>query len=631
MASNIDPTKPGSGNAYTAGVRENFSAAKAEIEALQAEDAELHVEIATKVASVDGQTGVVDLSASYEHKRKHNLTATTDPTVDDDSSAGYEPLSKWVNVTTGEIYTCIAATLGAANWQSITLTIDELGALALLDSASELPITDLNEHFAAENVEDALQEEAAARKAHEGNQDNPHVVTAAQVGADAAGTAATAVSTHEAAIDPHPQYAAETTTTVGALIAAAEEKTEPADADMLGLMDSAASNVLKKFSWANLKARLKTYFDTLYSLASHSHDGTYAPAANGVTNGNSHDHAGGDGAQIAYSSLSGLPTLGTAAAKDVGTSGDSIPLNNTANTFSAQQSVTVTSADPAFTATQNGAGPVIVAKFADVAGSNGPRRVAWSLGANPDINNPSLAYILLARKYAGTNLAPTGFFGELRINRGTTTVSSNTTSYLCNIRQNQAAETISLVHTFRTSTASTFNFETCYATVDGVEYIALRRVSAASIVISVYLDGYVWSDGDATLPKMVMDSAVTAATTISAPESLVLYNGLGTAVIAGGAAETPTRSTVASGSTINLTISTSNLLYDNASTAAALTVNLPPTDLTTGQRITIATRSEITALTVGGGTIYGAPTTLPAGGFCSFIYSADAAAWFRRA
>jgi hypothetical protein len=39
-----------------------------------------------------------------------------------------------------------------------------------------------------------------------------------------------------------------------------------------------------------------------------------APAAKGVTNGDSHDHSGGDGAQIAYSSLSGTPTLGTAAA-----------------------------------------------------------------------------------------------------------------------------------------------------------------------------------------------------------------------------------------------------------------------------------------------------------------------------
>lgn len=35
-----------------------------------------------------------------------------------------------------------------------------------------------------------------------------------------------------------------------------------------------------------------------------------------VTNGDSHDHSGGDGAQIAYSGLSGLPTLGSAAATD---------------------------------------------------------------------------------------------------------------------------------------------------------------------------------------------------------------------------------------------------------------------------------------------------------------------------
>ena len=40
----------------------------------------------------------------------------------------------------------------------------------------------------------------------------------------------------------------------------------------------------------------------------------YAPAAQGVTGGNAHNHEGGDGGQIAYSSLSGLPTLGSAAA-----------------------------------------------------------------------------------------------------------------------------------------------------------------------------------------------------------------------------------------------------------------------------------------------------------------------------
>ena len=47
-------------------------------------------------------------------------------------------------------------------------------------------------------------------------------------------------------------------------INAATAKTTPVDADLFGIIDSAASNVLKKLSWLNVKATLKTYFDTLY-------------------------------------------------------------------------------------------------------------------------------------------------------------------------------------------------------------------------------------------------------------------------------------------------------------------------------------------------------------------------------
>jgi len=45
---------------------------------------------------------------------------------------------------------------------------------------------------------------------------------------------------------------------------AATSKAIPVDADALPLVDSAASNVLKKLTWANLKATAKAYFDTLY-------------------------------------------------------------------------------------------------------------------------------------------------------------------------------------------------------------------------------------------------------------------------------------------------------------------------------------------------------------------------------
>lgn len=47
---------------------------------------------------------------------------------------------------------------------------------------------------------------------------------------------------------------------------AATSKVTPVDADEIPLVDSEASNALKKLTWANLKATLKTYFDTLFNF-----------------------------------------------------------------------------------------------------------------------------------------------------------------------------------------------------------------------------------------------------------------------------------------------------------------------------------------------------------------------------
>jgi hypothetical protein len=55
---------------------------------------------------------------------------------------------------------------------------------------------------------------------------------------------------------------------------AATSKATPVDADELPLVDSAASNALKKLTWANLKATLKTYFDNLYDFATVTHAAT---------------------------------------------------------------------------------------------------------------------------------------------------------------------------------------------------------------------------------------------------------------------------------------------------------------------------------------------------------------------
>jgi hypothetical protein len=51
---------------------------------------------------------------------------------------------------------------------------------------------------------------------------------------------------------------------VSAAIDGAAAKSTPVDADLVGLVDSADGKALKKLSWANIKATLKSFFDTLY-------------------------------------------------------------------------------------------------------------------------------------------------------------------------------------------------------------------------------------------------------------------------------------------------------------------------------------------------------------------------------
>jgi hypothetical protein len=74
---------------------------------------------------------------------------------------------------------------------------------------------------------------------------------------------------------------AETITTIGTLINGATEKTTPVDADMIGLMDSTGSNILKKFSIASLK----TFLGTVFAALSHTHGSITNTGAIGSTSG----------------------------------------------------------------------------------------------------------------------------------------------------------------------------------------------------------------------------------------------------------------------------------------------------------------------------------------------------------
>jgi hypothetical protein len=47
----------------------------------------------------------------------NNFAATSNPAVIDDANDGYSVGSRWVNITTDNIYQCVDATVGAAIWQ----------------------------------------------------------------------------------------------------------------------------------------------------------------------------------------------------------------------------------------------------------------------------------------------------------------------------------------------------------------------------------------------------------------------------------------------------------------------------------------------------------------------------------
>ena len=76
--------------------------------------------------------------------------------------------------------------------------------------------------------------------------------------------------------------------TIGDLIQGSTNKATPVDADRFGFWDSVA-DILKYVTWAQIKTVLGS---------------TFAALANGVTNGDSHNHAGGDGAAITDANLS---------------------------------------------------------------------------------------------------------------------------------------------------------------------------------------------------------------------------------------------------------------------------------------------------------------------------------------
>jgi hypothetical protein len=65
--------------------------------------------------------------------KKDNYAATAAPTVNDDSGDGYSVGSRWFDTTGDNMYHCLDATVGAANWDQGDLIADDLGSAAVAD------------------------------------------------------------------------------------------------------------------------------------------------------------------------------------------------------------------------------------------------------------------------------------------------------------------------------------------------------------------------------------------------------------------------------------------------------------------------------------------------------------------
>jgi hypothetical protein len=122
-----------------------------------------------------------------------------------------------------------------------------------------------------------------------------------------------------------------------ASIHAADTQATPVDADELGLVASASSWALRKFTWANVKSVLKTYFDGLYSALGHTH--AYEPSnaniQSHVTGTGSPHTASGVGAEAAnaniQSHVTGTGSPHTAAGVGADASGTAVGAVNAHN------------------------------------------------------------------------------------------------------------------------------------------------------------------------------------------------------------------------------------------------------------------------------------------------------------
>jgi hypothetical protein len=94
-------------------------------------------------------------------------------------------------------------------------------------------------------------------------------------------------------------------------------------------------------------------------------------------------------------------------------------------------------------------------------------------------------------------------------------------------------------------------------------------------------------------------------------------------------AQPPATFTPAAGATISPTINQSAIYLNHSATIATLTITLPSVSVRDGHTINISNRAAVTALTVNGGTVRGAPTALTQHSFFELTFNNSLSVWYR--
>lgn len=170
---------------------------------------------------------------------------------------------------------------------------------------------------------------------------------------------------------------------LASVIHAAAAKAAPADADELGLIDSAASYGLRRLTWASVKAALKGFFDGLYAGLAHKSR-----------------HAAGGGDALSPADIGALPLTG-------GTLSGALRIDLAA----APAAALGTSNNIALTGTDSAVG----ATFAAAGAGGGTRplfffvRARGSIGAPTAVASGDLIATLTGAGYDGTTTQATAY------------------------------------------------------------------------------------------------------------------------------------------------------------------------------------------------------------------------------